>query len=356
MFQTIGQKKILNLLQHGLDSGRLAHAYIFTGPEHIGKMKLALELAMALNCTGKVPPCHECPACKKIVAGNHADVQIIRLTRDDDAAHGAEADTPASSPAGTPSEATRISIDQVKEVQHSANLPPFEGKQRVYIIEGADQLSTEAANRLLKTLEEPPDHVTFILITVNVKLLLSTVISRCQRIEFPPMPIEEEAAALAERLHIDPERARLLAFLSRGCPGWAINAAADDVILERRNVNLDGVVSTIKAEADERFAYAARLAEGFSRNRKAVYDILDVWQDYWRDMMLAKTGCPQLIVNFDRKDEIIKMAEHFSLEGIKNAITRIRAAGTQLKQNVNPRLALEVLMLDIPNEEVSNFK
>ena len=344
MFELIGQKKIINLLQHGLNNGYLAHAYIFTGPEHIGKMKLALELAMALNCTGKAPPCHECPSCKKIAAGNHSDVQVIRLTQ------AGEDETEA------PSEAMRISIDQVKEVQHSANLPPFEGKQRIYIIEGAEQLSMEAANRLLKTLEEPPDHVTFILITVNAKLLLSTVISRCQRIEFPPMPLDEEAAALAENLHLEPERARLLAALSRGCPGWAINATADEVILERRNVNLDGVVNTIKADADERFAYAARLAGGFTQNRKAVYDILDVWQDYWRDMMLVKTGCPQLIINSDRKDEIIKIAERFSLVGIKNAIARIRAAGTQLKQNVNPRLALEVLMLDLPGEETLSSK
>jgi DNA polymerase III subunit delta' len=344
VFDIIGQKRTVSLLEHGLNNGYLSHAYLFTGPEHIGKMALALELAMALNCTGKAPPCHECPSCKKIAAGNHADVQVIRLAPAGDD----EADTT--------SEAMRISIEQVKEVQHSANLPPFEGKHRVYIIEGAEQLSMEAANRLLKTLEEPPEHVTFILLTVNAKLLLPTVISRCQRIEFPRVPPDEEAAALAEELHLEPERAHLLAVLSRGCPGWAINAAADDAILERRNINLDGVVNTIKAEPDERFTYVAKLAEGFSRNRKAVYDILDVWQDYWRDMLLAKTGCPQLIVNFDRKDEIIKIAEGFTLGGIKNAIARIRGAGTQLKQNVNPRLALEVLMLDLPRAETLNTK
>jgi DNA polymerase III subunit delta' len=344
LFQTIGQKKALNLLQHGLDSGRLVHAYLFTGPEHIGKMTLALELAMALNCTDKAPPCHECPACKKIAAGNHTDVQVIRLTQ------GTEDDGEGAS------EAMRISIDQIKDIQHSANLPPFEGKQRVYIIEGAEQLSIEAANRLLKTLEEPPDQVTFILITVNEKLLLSTVVSRCQRLEFPPMPLEEEATALVKKLNIAPERARLLAALSRGCPGWAINAAADEVILERRNVQLDGVITNIKADADERFAYVAKLAAGFTQNRKAVYDILDVWQDYWRDMMLVKTGCLQLVTNIDRKDEIMKMAERFSLVSIKNAIARIRAAGTQLKQNVNPRLALEVLMLDIPAVESTKIQ
>jgi DNA polymerase III subunit delta' len=340
MFQLIGQKKIISLLQNGLDSGRLAHAYIFTGPEHIGKMALALELAMALNCTGKDPPCHGCPACKKIAAGNHPDVQIIQLTRDEDE------DT----------ESKTIHTDQIKDMIHSASLPPYEGKNKVYIIDGADLLQPEASNRFLKNLEEPLPNVTYLLLTVNVKLLLSTVISRCQRIEFTPVPLDEEVTALVEKLKIEPERARLLALLSRGCPGWAINAAADSVILERRNVNLDGVVTTIKADADERFAYAARLAGGFTQNRKAVYDILGVWQDYWRDMMLVKTGCPQLIVNIDRKDEIIKMAERFSLAGIKNAIARVWAAETQLKQNVNPRLALEVLMLDIPAMEKTKIQ
>jgi DNA polymerase III subunit delta' len=340
MFNMIGQTRIKSLLEHGLNNGNLAHAYIFTGPEHIGKMKMALEIAMALNCTGKAPPCHECPACKKIVAGSHADVQVIQLTRDEDE------DT----------ESKTIHTEQIKDMIHSASLPPYEGKNKVYIIDGAELLQPEASNRFLKNLEEPLPNVTYLLLTVNVKLLLSTVISRCQRIEFTPVPPDEEAAALAERLHIEPGRARLLAVLSRGCPGWAINAAADDVILERRNVNLDGVMNTVKAEADERFAYAARLAGGFTQNRKAVYDILGVWQDYWRDMMLVKTGCPQLIVNSDRKDEIIKIAEHFSLADIKSVITRIRAAETQLKQNVNPRLALEVLMLDIPGIETLSTK
>jgi DNA polymerase III subunit delta' len=340
MFNLIGQKRTISLLEHGLKNGNLAHAYIFTGPEHIGKMKLALELAMALNCTGQAPPCHECPSCKKIAEGKHADVQVIQLTRDEDE------DT----------ESKTIHTEQIKDMIHSASLPPYEGKNKVYIIDSAELLQPEASNRFLKNLEEPLPNVTYLLLTVNVKLLLSTVISRCQRIDFPPVPPDEEATALVERLHIETERARLLALLSRGCPGWAINAAADDVILERRNVNLDGVMSTIKAEADERFAYAAKLAEGFSRNRKAVYDILGVWQDYWRDLMLAKTGCPPLIVNFDRKDEIIKMAERFSLAEIKSVITRIRAAGTQLKQNVNPRLALEVLMLDIPATEKNTIQ
>jgi DNA polymerase III subunit delta' len=341
MWQIIGQKKIVSLLQQGLNSGKMPHAYLFVGPEHIGKMALALEVAMALNCTGVTPPCHECPACKKIAAGNHTDVLVIRLTQGEDASDGETGSN----------EATKISIDQIKDIQHSASLPPFEGKQRVYIIEGAEQLSIEAANRLLKTLEEPPDQVTFLLITVNEKLLLSTVVSRCQRIEFQPMPIEEETAALVKKLGIAPERAKLLAALSRGCPGWALTAAGDENVLQERDFQLNRIFSIIKGEAEERFAYAAQLASGFSQNRKAVYDILNMWEDYWRDMMLVKTGCPQLIINIDRKDEIIKIAGNYSLVKIKDYIKSTQAAARQLKQNVNSRLALEVWMLDIPKED-----
>lgn len=337
MFQLIGQKKAISLLQQGLDTGKTAHAYLFVGPEHIGKMTLAKELAMALNCHGQNPPCHECPACKKIESGNHTDVQVIRLTQSDEG--------------NADSEATKISIEQIKDIQHSASLPPFEGKQRVYIIEGAEQLSIEAANRLLKTLEEPPDKVTFILVTVNEKLLLSTVVSRCQHIEFQPIPADEEAAALVKKTGIAPEKARLLAALSRGCPGWAITAAGDEKILEERNFQLDRITSAIKAGAEERFAMAAQLASGFSQNRKAVYDILGIWEDFWRDMMLVRTGCPELIINIDRKDEIIKLAGGYGLVKIKDFIKSIQAVAQQLKQNVNPRLALEVLMIDLPKEE-----
>ncbi len=338
MWELIGQKRAIELLEHGLETGRLAHAFLFCGPEYIGKMTAALELAMALNCESADRPCHACAPCKKIAAGSHADVQIIRLTPGDE----------------EDSEATRIKIEQIKDIQHSANLPPFEGKRRVYIIEGAEQLSIEAANRLLKTLEEPPDNVTFILVTVNDKLLLPTVVSRCQRLEFAPLPLEELAAALVKKTGLEPERARLLAALARGCPGWAITAAGDAAILEERSFNLNRIVSIIKADSEERFAYAAQLATAFGQNRKSVIAILDLWRDYWRDMMLAKTAAERLITNIDKKDEIIKIAGGYRLAKIKDFIKSIEAAQVQLKQNVNARLALEVLMLDIPKEEVTS--
>ena len=338
MWQVIGQTRAVFLLQHGLENGFPAHAYLFVGPEHIGKMTVALNLAMALNCEAAEPPCLECSSCKRIAAGNHTDVQIIGLTQNE------EEDT----------EFKVIRTEQIKDILHSASLPPFEGRNKVFIIDGAELLSMEASNRLLKNLEEPESHVIFILLSVNEKKLLTTVVSRCQRIEFQPMPAAGEAAALTEKLGIEPERARLLAALSHGCPGWAVIAAGDENILERRNENLDRVVSIVRADSEERFAYVARLATGFTQNRKAVYDVLDTWQDYWRDMMLVKLDCVNLITNIDRKDELVKMAGSYSLTRIKDFIKSIESAAVQLKQNVNTRLALEVLMLDIPKEEVTS--
>lgn len=334
MWQIIGQTRAVSLLQHSLESGNLAHAYLLAGPARVGKMTLAIHLAQALNCEATERPCLECPSCEKIKAGNHSDVQVIGLTSNEDAA-----------------EAKLIHIEQIEGIQHDASLPPFEGKHKVFIIDPAELLSLSAANSLLKTLEEPADKVTFILLTINDRLLPTTVISRCQRLELPPLSVAEEAAALVDRLGIEPERARLLAGLSHGCPGWALSAVGDDSLLQQREEGLNNLLDIIKADYVERFAYVARLAARFNQNRGAVYDILDLWLDYWRDLMLVKLDCHDMITNIDRKDELVEIAGGYRLAQIKDFIESIRSAAEQLRQNVNTRLALEVLMLDIPRKE-----
>ncbi|MGD0781011.1 MAG: DNA polymerase III subunit delta' [Dehalococcoidales bacterium] len=334
MWQVIGQARAVSMLKNSIDSGRLSHAYLFVGPQHVGKMTLALNLAQALNCEADDKPCLACDSCKKIAAGNHSDVQIIGLMQDEEE-----------------NEAKLIHTDQIKDVLHAASLPPFEGNQKVFIIDGAELLSMEAANRLLKTLEEPEAKVTFILLSTNENRLLKTIVSRCQRIELKPMPLAEEEKALVEQTTVKPEQASLLAALSHGCIGWAITAAGDEKILVQSRETLDQIISTVKGDYEDRFAYVARLAAGFSQNRRAVYDTLDRWVDYWRDLMLVKLDCPDMITNIDRKEEIIKMAGNYSLNRIRNYIKSIESAAIQLKQNVNARLALEVLMLDLPREE-----
>ena len=319
-------------MQRCLEKGTLAHAYLLVGPPHIGKMTLALNMAQGLNCEAAGRPCLKCPSCQKIASGGHADVQVIGLAQKEEA------------------ENKFIGIDQIKQVQHSASLPPFEGKHKVFIIDGAEQMSVEAANCLLKTLEEPVGSVTFILLTVNDRLLPSTVVSRCQRLELTPLPAAGLTEALVGR-GIEPERARLLAGLSHGCPGWALLAAADDSLLRQHNEELDRTYDIIVAGCEERFAYASRLAGQFSQNRKLVYGALDLWLDYWRDLMLVKLGCRDTVTNIDRVEKLVEMSGGYRLAQIKGFIDSIRAAAEQLRLNVNPRLALEVLMLDIPVSE-----
>jgi DNA polymerase III subunit delta' len=333
----IGQTRAVSLLQHGLETGRLSHAYLFIGPAHVGKMTLALTLAQALNCEGEAKPCGQCGPCKKILAGNHPDIQVISLMQDEDLENV---------------EKKNITTEQIGYMIHVSSLPPFEGKHRVFIIDGAELMSNEAANHFLKNLEEPEPGVTYLLLTRNDRLLLPTIISRCQKLELQPMSVDDETAALIKTLKLPPERARLLAGLSHGCPGWAIAAAGDDALMEYRNDALDLIMKMISAGYEDRFDYAAKLAAGFSKERGQVYDMLERWQDLWRDMMLARIGSPDMMTNIDRKDAIIKIAANYRLARIKDGIRSIGAAAQQLRQNVNARLALEVLMLDIPREEV----
>jgi len=339
MWQVVGQTKAVSLLKHSLESKVVAHAYLFVGPPHVGKMTLALNLAQALNCEAAEPPCGECLSCQKIASANYADVQIIGLTNNGDSA-GAK---PKS----------EISIDQIRQVQHAASLPPFEGGYKVFIIDGAEQLSNEAANCLLKTLEEPVGRVIFILLTTNDKLLPATVVSRCQRLELSPLSVTEVEAALINRWDVDSQKAELLAKLSHGRLGWALSVAFDDSLLQQRSEKIQRLLDIIDADYEERFTYAAELAAQFSQRKESVQLVLDLWLDFWRDLLLVKVGCSEIITDVDLEATLVEMARGYNLTQIRAFINNIQAAEEQLRQNANPRLVLEVLMLGMPRREES---
>ena len=331
MWQVVGQTRAVSLLQSSLRRGSLAHAYLFVGPPHVGKMTLALNLAQALNCEAAQPPCGDCAPCQKIALAKHADVQIIGLVN----------------------EAKEIGIDQIRQMQHSASLPPYEGKYKIFIIDGAEQLSIEAANCLLKTLEEPVGKVIFILLAINDRLLPATVVSRCQRVELFPLATTEVEAALNSSWGIEPPKARLLARLCHGCLGWAISAARDDGWLKQRSQRVDRLLDVINADYEERFGYVAQLAAQFSQSRVLVQEVLDLWLDWWRDLLLVKVGCSEAITNIDLEAKLVEMARGYSLAQIRAVIGSLQAAEEQLKQNANPQLVLEVLMLGIPRGVIS---
>lgn len=333
MWPVIGQERAVSLLEHSLERAAVAHAYLLVGPRHVGKMTMALVMAQALNCQAETRPCGQCPACQRIAQGNHADVQVIGLAN----VTGEETRSK-----------TEISIDQVRDLQHMASLAPFEGEYRVFIIDQAERLSLEAANALLKTIEEPEARVMFILLAACENGLPATVVSRCQRLELRPLAAGEIERVLREQRQIEPARAKLLGRVSRGLMGWALNAASDEELLAGRLEKRDRIISLIGGGLAPRLAYAVEIADTFNRDRQKAKDILEIWREWWHDLMLVKLAIDEAVTNVDRIAELEKMAAGLTLEQIRKFIGDIKVAEEELEQNASPRLVLEVLILSIP--------
>ncbi|MCH8801716.1 MAG: DNA polymerase III subunit delta' [Chloroflexi bacterium] len=335
MWTIFGQDHLLKRLEPTLQQRRQSHAYLLSGPPHVGKMAMAINLSQAVNCLeGPGAPCGTCTQCTRIAAGLHADISILVPGQ------GEEGRSPK----------TVIGIDAIKELIHRVSLNPYEGSSSVVIIDGAESMSDDAANALLKTLEEPPPQVMFLLLTANEGAVLPTIRSRCQRMVLVPLSRDAMVQRLVSGHQTTPEQAEHLFRLSRGCLGWAIGALDDPQVLEQRQADLEKMQETLDAGLETRFTYANEIATLFGSDRDAAKDLLALWLRWWRDLLLIKEGAEEFLHNADYSDSLRNQASGLSTAEIVQFINRLMQTLSNLDSNVNPRLAMEVMMLNLPIE------
>lgn len=343
----IGHDKAIGTLRRSLRTGQLSHAYLFLGPIGVGKHKLALTLAMTVNCMGEKPPgqewpdvpCLLCPSCSRIARGAHPDVAEINLA----------VQAQASGEAGKKGVHSReLKIEIIRDLQASVGLSPHSARRRVYIIGDADHLNEEASNCLLKTLEEPPTHTILILLANDEEAVLPTISSRCVQVPVRPLSRAIVAASLKAVWGAGDEQAETLAALSGGRLGYAATMLDDQAAMSRRLEALEQASGLSGASILERVEAAARYAKRYTDARSELFDMLDEWEAWWRDVLVVKANAAELVAAVDQLPALQITAQRTSVYGAASAVRLVQQTRLQLQENVNPRLALEALTLGLP--------
>ena len=312
----IGHDRQKDLLRRALKNQRVAHAYLFEGPEGIGKRLVALALARALLCqTGE--GCGDCAPCRKVDHNNHPDIHFL------------DADGAA------------IKIDQVRALQQQLSLRPLEGRYKICLIDGGDQFNPAAGNALLKTLEEPQPNTVIILLSSHPEKLLTTIKSRCQRLPFQRLPKQRMTDILANRLNLPETEAAVLAALSEGSFKKALGQNKD-LYLEKRRDLLRALLALSSGSTIPLF----KLADELAADKEQLVEILEIFQAFFRDLLLLKHGRPETeLVNLDMKETLYRQLAKETTPTLLQKLKALEAGRYYLQRNVNRQLAMEIMLM-----------
>jgi len=313
-----GHEKKIEAIRKAMTQKRIGHAYLFSGIAAVGKKTLALEFAKALNCEKEDTlhdSCGECSSCRKIRHGSHPDIFSVKA------------------------DGQFIRIDAIREIQEQMKCKPLEARQRVFIIDEADKMNDQAANALLKILEEPSLSNILILITSRPYSMPPTIISRCQHIRFNPLRFDTVAKFLVDRMDIDNQKALLLASLSGGSVGRAMELNNDDIVTYRTEL-LELLSATHRDDPFSLINFASFLGQG----KKEIKEGLNILNTFFRDVLIYKeTLKNEMLINRDNASFISNHASRLSGEQIIQNIALVERAGDTIEQNVNKSLTLETM-------------
>jgi DNA polymerase-3 subunit delta' len=329
--QILGQERAIGFLKKVISGEKIPHAYLFTGINGVGKKSTALALAQAVNCQAPVDyeGCGQCLICRQMDSGNFPDRIFVE-------------------PDGR-----NIKIEQIRELNRNLNYKPVSGKYRICIIDRAEMMTEEAANSFLKTLEEPPPGNIIILKVVDPLDLLPTIVSRCQRVPFRPLPLPVIQEWLVSEMHEDSQRALLIAGLSEGSLGKAIEIRESRFLDHRKETlskmaNLPDLSSAQVLEMS--IDYTKRYSKGSSGSSTdmGLFELMGIWKTWYRDMIIIKTGGPEnSVINRDFMDNIKNISDRIDRSDLIECFMSTDRAQRHLMRNPNTGLLLEKTLLDL---------
>jgi len=317
-----GNERVVGYFKKAIGSQNLAHAYLFSGPEGVGKSTLAMAISKALLCPNRTEDgaCEECAACHKFDSENHADFHHFIP------------------------EGLYFRIDEVRRIIHEVSLRPIESHWKVFLLERVDYMREEAANALLKVLEEPPGDAVFILITEVAEVLLPTVRSRCQHFAFQPLSTDDLTNLLIDRMEFKPKEAAELARFSHGSPGRALSLNAQQYGDIR-----DRVLATLEAALAPRTYYnLIDAVRAITVDRTEMGERFLMLEELTRDLILLKMSDNAKLIHHDAKDRLTPLAERVGMSSLVQFYEKLlETREAVMKVNANIGLSLQALFLPL---------
>ena len=324
----IGQEKAVNILLKSLKEDKVSPSYIFIGNEGVGKKFTAIEFAKTISClnlNNNLEACDTCNICNKINKQCYPDLKIIEPIK------------------------SSIKIEQIRELRREINLKPFKNRKKIYIIDQAEEMTIEASNCLLKTIEEPPAYAIIILIYVNTDSILPTIISRCQLIKFRLIDSSKIRKILLSKINLEKSKAELVSKLAQGSIGKAFKLISDKEYFNRREKLLDYLNKVLPGKYDSNFFINIEKILMDINNIEEMLEIILLW---YRDILIIKElGIKEYIINSDKIEELKEKSRVYSQEMLIDILDYIEQIKEFMKKNINRRLVSERLYLKMVGVE-----